>query len=218
MIKWRTLQRLGSPAPGGYACALLCALLCGKANATDVYRSIDANGMARYASSALDPGYTLFLRGETGTPDATASKGARQKPANAIPAELAALLAQLAQKHAIELALVLAIIDVESRFNQQAISRKGAFGLMQLMPATAARYGITNRHDAAANVEAGIRHLKALLTRHEGNIALALAAYNAGEGAVSKHGRRIPPYRETMLYVPAVLSKLQALREAAPPE
>jgi soluble lytic murein transglycosylase-like protein len=78
---------------------------------------------------------------------------------------------------------------------------------MQLMPATAARYGVTDPGDPAQNIDAGVRHLKDLLNvQHQGNVALALAAYNAGQGAVARHGGRIPPYRETMLYVPAVLA------------
>ena len=84
---------------------------------------------------------------------------------------------------------------------------------MQLMPATARQYGI---RDAAAlddpqqNIDAGVRHLKSLLDRYNGNLALALSAYNAGAGAVARHGDRIPPFRETMLYVPAVLAKVAA--------
>ncbi len=77
---------------------------------------------------------------------------------------------------------------------------------MQLMPATAARYGVTDAGDAAQNIDAGVRHLRDLLNAHQGNVALALAAYNAGQGAVAKHRGRIPPYPETMLYVPAVLA------------
>jgi soluble lytic murein transglycosylase-like protein len=85
---------------------------------------------------------------------------------------------------------------------------------MQLMPATGERYGLTGSHswrDPERNIDAGVRHLKDLLSQHQGNVALALAAYNAGAGAVSRHHARIPPYRETMLYVPAVLAKSAAL-------
>lgn len=81
---------------------------------------------------------------------------------------------------------------------------------MQLMPQTGAQYGVPHAalFDAKANIEAGVRHLKSLLEAHQGNVALALAAYNSGSGAVRRYGDRIPPYRETMLYVPAVLAKL----------
>ena len=83
---------------------------------------------------------------------------------------------------------------------------------MQLMPATAAQYGVTDPFNPAQNIEAGILHVKYLLALHHGNLALALAAYNAGEGAVARHSGRIPPFRETMLYVPAVLARLQKNR------
>lgn len=84
---------------------------------------------------------------------------------------------------------------------------------MQLMPATAARYGLSGPdtwRDPERNIDAGARHLKDLLVQHQGNLALALAAYNAGPGAVARHRGRIPPYRETMLYVPAVLARFAA--------
>jgi soluble lytic murein transglycosylase-like protein len=101
------------------------------------------------------------------------------------------------------------VVDVESNSNPRAVSSKGAVGAMQLMPSTAAMYGVTDSTDPAQNIEAGILHLKYLLSLHQGNVALALAAYNAGEGAVSKYSNNIPPYRETMLYVSAVLARLQ---------
>lgn len=106
--------------------------------------------------------------------------------------------------------MVFALIQVESRFNTYAVSPKGARGLMQLMPATAKRYGITTireLHNPARNLDAGIRYLKELLKMHEGNWALAIASYNAGEYAVARHGARIPRFQETMLYVPAVFAE-----------
>ena len=122
------------------------------------------------------------------------------------------MIAQYAHQHAVDLTLVRALVDVESRFQSTALSPKGAYGPMQLMPATARRYHVTNRSDLAQNIEAGIHYLKDLLVLHHGNEALALASYNAGEGAVKRHGQRIPPYRETMLYVAAVLARAQAAR------
>jgi soluble lytic murein transglycosylase-like protein len=104
---------------------------------------------------------------------------------------------------------VTALIEVESGFNPRAVSPKGAIGLMQLMPATAARYGVVNRlelFDPERNLDIGVRHLQHLLREHDGNLALAMASYNAGSGAVAKHGNRIPRFNETMLYVPAVLA------------
>jgi soluble lytic murein transglycosylase-like protein len=105
--------------------------------------------------------------------------------------------------------LVEALVAVESNFNTHAISPKGARGLMQLMPTTAKRYGMKHEqelHNPAKNIDMGVRHLKDLLNLHNGQVSLAIASYNAGQGAVSKYGQRIPQYRETMIYVPAVLA------------
>ena len=112
----------------------------------------------------------------------------------------------------LDVALLYAVIEIESACNTRAVSRKGAMGLMQLMPATARRYGVTDPHDAGQNIRAGSRHLRYLLTLFRNDTALALAAYNAGEGAVAAHGRKIPPFPETQKYVPAVLARYAALQ------
>jgi hypothetical protein len=100
--------------------------------------------------------------------------------------------------------LVTAVIRVESGFNPRAVSRKGAQGLMQLMPATASQLGVRDVFDTAENIDGGVRHLRGLIARFENNLALALAAYNAGERAVVQHGG-IPPYPETQQYVAQIL-------------
>jgi soluble lytic murein transglycosylase-like protein len=97
--------------------------------------------------------------------------------------------------------LVRAVMQVESAFNPYAISPKGAMGLMQLMPATMRQYGVLNAFNPAENVRAGVAYLRDLLDRYSNNEELALAAYNAGPGAVDKHGQAVPPYRETRNYV-----------------
>ena len=102
-------------------------------------------------------------------------------------------------------ALVRAVIETESNWNSSAISRKGAVGLMQLMPTTAQRFGASEYYNPQQNVDAGVKYLKTLLERYDGNLDLALAAYNAGEGAVDRaHG--IPAFRETRSYVQKVQS------------
>lgn len=181
--------------------------------AADIYRSLGEDGVPRFANSKLDPSYSLFLRGEAESRPAASARLpiARQQ----LLLRWLPTIETLTRKHDVELALVLAIIDVESRFNPQATSPKGAAGLMQLMPALAARYGVRNRYDVQQNLEAGILYLKDLHKIHQGNLPLMLAAYNAGENAVLRHGKRLPPYRETMLYVPQVMASLAAARELA---
>ncbi|MEN9865332.1 MAG: hypothetical protein RL748_922 [Pseudomonadota bacterium] len=178
--------------------------------AADIYRSLGPDGEVRYATQKHDASYVLFLRDDAPPSSAPTFKLPQNPQTRQRAQALRPLIVQLAQKHGVDEKLVQAIIHVESRFNPQALSNKGAAGLMQLMPATARHYGVTRRYDVAQNLEAGIRYLKDLLNQHQGNVALALAAYNAGAGAVAKHGQQIPPYKETMLYVPAVLLQMQA--------
>ena len=111
------------------------------------------------------------------------------------------LIARSAARHQVDPLLIYFVMRQESGFNHRAVSRAGARGLMQLMPGTARRLGVRNIHDPVENVEAGTRYLKNLIELFAGDVNLALAAYNAGEGAVERYGRRVPPYRETQDYV-----------------
>lgn len=113
----------------------------------------------------------------------------------------------------VDSALLMAVIDVESGGNPQAVSPKGATGLMQLMPGTGERHGASNLFDPRQNIAAGARYLSEL-KRQFGELPLALAAYNAGEGAVQKYGGQIPPYAETMSYVPKVIARYRWYRAA----
>jgi soluble lytic murein transglycosylase-like protein len=117
------------------------------------------------------------------------------------------LASRIARKHSVDEGLVLAVIEVESRYDAFAVSPRGAMGLMQLMPQTAARFAVRNAFNPVENVDGGVRYLKELLARYSGQVRLALAAYNAGEDAVDQF-KGIPPFRETQQYVVRVLKAL----------
>lgn len=119
-------------------------------------------------------------------------------------AEMLALAHDAAERHGVDHRLVESLVEMESGFDPAAVSPKGALGLMQLMPARARQYGVANPFEPWQNLDGGVRHLRDLLIRFDGEIALALAAYNAGPGAVDRYGG-IPPYRETQDYVRRVL-------------
>lgn len=114
---------------------------------------------------------------------------------------------EVAARHGVRADLVAAVIEAESDGNPRAVSRRGARGLMQLMPKTAKRLGVADPFDPKENIEAGVKHLRAMMDRFDNNIPLALAAYNAGEVAVIKY-RGVPPYRETRAYVKRIMKKL----------
>jgi soluble lytic murein transglycosylase-like protein len=192
----------------------------------EIFVSTDVNGLQKWSTQAIDVTYTKTSIVEDQAPAfATVSQPLgqsalkikmtipksivnRSKPKNAKLVLFHQTITDISNKYGVDPELVEALVAVESGFNTHAISPKGARGLMQLMPATAKRYGMKNEqelHIPAKNIDMGVRHLKDLLNLHNGQISLAIASYNAGQGAVSKYGQRIPQYRETMMYVPAVL-------------
>lgn len=115
-------------------------------------------------------------------------------------------------RHGVDPALVRAIMHAESAFQRNALSPKGAQGLMQLMPATAGDYGVTDAFDPVQNIDAGVEHLAMLLDLYDGDVTLAAAAYNAGQGAVARYGRQVPPFAETQVYVQRVNTLHQRYR------
>lgn len=162
------------------------------ADSAGVYRRVNASG-AVYYSNIPPPGRSLTVHrvGYGGT-------------AARAPYGLRTVIRSAADRYGIDARLVEAIIAVESAFDPGAVSPKGAMGLMQLMPETAGRYAVQNPFDPLENIAGGIRYLRDLLSRFQGDLHWALAAYNAGETAVAAY-RGIPPYRETRDYVTKVL-------------
>ena len=141
-----------------------------------------------------------ILPDEVPYPDPRPPEPAGVRPA--VESPLSELIETTATRHRLEPRLLEAVIRVESNFSHRARSRKGAMGLMQLMPATARQYALRDPYDPVGNIEAGARHLRSLLDRFE--LPVALAAYNAGEAAVERYGG-VPPYRETRAYVARIL-------------
>jgi hypothetical protein len=125
------------------------------------------------------------------------------------------LIVEAAKKFDVDAALVSAVIKAESDFNPREVSNKGARGLMQLMPATASRYGVTDSYDPTANIYGGVRYLKWLLQTFNGNADFAVAAYNAGEGNVWKYNG-VPPFRETVNYINRIAKHIRNAMAAAP--
>lgn len=133
---------------------------------------------------------------------AAASEVTGEADTPAIPEAFRELVTSTAAKHGVDARVVNAVIQVESAYHSRAVSRKGARGLMQVMPATGRRYGALDLFDPKVNLDAGVQHLKKLLSRYD--LPLALAAYNAGEAAVDRFGG-VPPFRETRNYVTRIL-------------
>jgi soluble lytic murein transglycosylase-like protein len=162
--------------------------------------------------------FAAMLQAQMDAQGAPAQGGddAANAPAMVPPQQIDALVNDNAQAQDVDPALIKAIIANESGFNANATSNVGAQGLMQLMPGTAAGLGVTDSYDPAQNVAGGTKYIKGLLERFNGDVRLAVAAYNAGPGAVEKYGG-IPPYAETQNYVQNVLASYAKYRGSAAP-
>src|SRR5580658_2468546 len=193
--------------------AILIATLLMASSATarpQIYTYVDASGVRHYTDVPDNNRYRLLMLGPQ---DRTASGDRYDSMLLARAWQYDSIIEKAATLASVEPNLLRAVIVVESGFNSRAVSKRGAVGLMQLMPATASRFGVSNPYDPRENVHAGARYLKFLIDRFGQDVRLALAAYNAGEEAVDRNGGQIPPFSETMAYVPRVLKIYQMLRD-----
>jgi len=170
----------------------------------DIYKYVDKHGRVYLTDRPKNSGYKRLVKTWKGwvehDPSRFSSRDFKRNMKKYSPA-----VDNVARAYNIPRTLLHAIITAESAYDPAAVSRAGAVGLMQLMPATARRYGVKNRLNPYENIQGGSRYFRDLLIMFDGDLALALAAYNAGENAVKKYGNKIPPYKETRTYVRRVI-------------
>mgnify|MGYP003577690370 CR=1 FL=1 len=222
--------------------ALLAFVMSASAAHADVWGYVDDKGVAHFAAQKLDDRYELFYRGDQGfdTADGLPKQGDTPRAVAVPTRSVSRLIAffevspaykqvkhhlrEASRAHNVDFELLQALIATESGFDAAAVSPKGAIGLMQVMPATAQRYGLAadakspldrKLADPRTNIRTGARYLRYLLDLFPGEPELALAAYNAGEGAVMRAGRRIPDYPETQNYVRTVMQLYEMLKPPA---
>lgn len=195
-----------------FAAALIATALCATVAeaGSKIYTYVDADGVKHYTDVPDNNRYKLLVLSPQ---DMTESGQYYDMSLMARATQYDSIIEKAALSASLEPNLLRAVIVVESGFNSRAVSKRGAVGLMQLMPATATRFGVSNPYDPRQNVHGGARYLKFLIDRFNQDIRLALAAYNAGEEAVDRNGGRIPPFTETMAYVPRVLKIYRMLAE-----
>ena len=179
---------------------LILLLLLPLSARADIYKYVDANGVIHFTNTPTNSRYNLYLKERSTRSSSVDSSTIR------------AIISRHAATFRLEEALVRAVIKAESGFNPRAVSKKGALGLMQLMPDTARLLKVRDPLDAEENIRGGSRYLRLMLDEFNGNLDLALAAYNAGPNAVRRHGG-IPPYEETRIYVDRVKTYMQNYRQ-----
>ena len=215
-------SRLRSRILHGVFVSLAIALFCARAQA-DVYRIESANGVTIFTNIPTNQEKKLIREEKlkpvmTGAPSAATAAALPRQPFYLTSAEHRTRYAEhiraAARASNVEPALIRAVISAESGYNPSARSAAGAVGLMQLMPETARRYGVTNRLDPVQSIQGGTRYLGDLLAMFNNDLHLAVAAYNAGEKAVMNSGNKIPPYRETVDYVPRVMTNYKKYRSS----
>jgi soluble lytic murein transglycosylase-like protein len=186
-------------------CQVCLLMLTGIPARADIYRYEDEEGIVHFTDAPTDQRFKIFMR------DLKKDKQLRTKlklASSVNPAEYDQIIATCASKYGVNQSLIKAVIHAESGYNPNAVSSKGASGLMQLMPGTARSLKVSNSFDPQDNVEGGVKYLRFLLDTFRGDVSLAVAAYNAGLNKVARYGG-IPPYNETRTYVNRVLSYMQ---------
>ena len=199
----RTMKSLIAALLTCQVCLLILTVISARA---DIYRYEDDEGIVHFTDAPTDRRFKIFMR------DLKKDKQLRTKlqlASSVNPAEYDQIIASCATKYGVNACLIKAVIHAESGYNPNAVSRKGASGLMQLMPGTARSLKVSNSFDPKDNVEGGVKYLRFLLDTFRGDVPLAVAAYNAGLNKVAKYGG-IPPYNETRTYVNRVLSYMQS--------
>ncbi|MBL0226456.1 MAG: lytic transglycosylase domain-containing protein [Geobacteraceae bacterium] len=184
-------------------CLMMLAVISVQA---DIYRYEDDEGIVHFTDAPTDRRFKIFMR------DLKKDRQLRTKlqlASSVNPAEYEQIISSSAAKYGVSASLIKAVIHAESGYNPNAVSRKGASGLMQLMPGTARSLKVSNSFDPKDNVEGGVKYLRFLLDTFRGDVSLAVAAYNAGLNKVARYGG-IPPYNETRTYVNRVLSYMQS--------
>ncbi len=179
---------------------LFIAVFCFGSSATaEIYKYVDDRGVVHFSNAPTEVMYKSISKKKNRTSSYSSKRLKYYEP----------MINELSAKYAVDAALIKAVIKAETDFNPNAISRKGAAGIMQLMPRTAARLKVYNLFNAEENMEGGVKYLKYLLNMFNNNLTFTIAAYNAGENAVKKY-QSIPPYAETQNYVRKVLAYYKA--------
>ncbi len=198
---------------------LPASLLCSGPAQADIYRSLDRNSPTVFTDIPPTKGRWERVVTTKAAPARAMSATGSRRSASHSRSRYASHIEAAAIANNVDAALIRAVITAESGYNPSAVSRAGAVGLMQLMPETASRYNVEDSRDPEQNIHGGTRYLRDLLTMFNNDLRLAIAAYNAGEQAVMKYGNRIPPYRETVAYVPKVMKFYERYRNGhASPE
>jgi soluble lytic murein transglycosylase-like protein len=173
-------------------------MLVSQGSSADVFKRVDASGRVFYTDEPKGQQYKLIFRTPKKPPSFKRMGRNRER--------FSPIINKLSKEFNVDSLLMHALIRTESAYNPDAISKAGAVGLMQLMPGTAKRYGVNDRHNPTENIRGGIQYFRDLLKQFNKDIRLALAAYNAGENAVIHYGNKIPPYPETQNYVTKVMA------------